>query len=442
VSVDGSPLQRHVINPRVLPEIIDRPSVSNASITSETVIGTPSNYTTPTDEASLKPIIPSKAPSLPTRIDFQAHATLESPNPSISSSSSTGEDRVEEDDDVYDSDARRTSVTSHAEAFGTLDHVTLEQMRARRPQGAAGKSWFSRNWSGVSTARTAPGGFRPIDPPWVTLTPRGQQEEQTSTIKTLKTSFVSLLSSSRKKGGGEIGDKSGRRGKRMHDKAFANVPDDALCMMLPLWPKETDATSAAKEPPGQKVTEPQLENRLYLLVYFADMGEATGDGNGGGLSGKKRSRGDTGSSEKGSRHEPLPTVLFESFKVIGRLMSYDDLRGSGVRLPSYGLSITGSLVEAANNIPRSQLRTVYQDEFVIALCTDHRAGKIEFYPEGLEKLGLCVPRENAQGVLYDPEMQTADYPEDESLQPLTAIGRAAVEIIWLGCLSLTSFGDL
>jgi len=239
-----------------------------------------------------------------------------------------------------------------------------------------------------------------------------------------------LVPSTRPKSGAGIG----RKGKGKNKDMLTQVPDDSLYMLLPLWPLETDPASAARER-RQPTRGLDREQNLYLLVYYVPF-EKGGEGN----PVKKRSRSRSRKADH-ERHRPPP--LFDArrgFKVVGRLIAHSDLNGSGIRLPVRGLSVTGSLAEAEMGIPPASLRDVHSDDFIIGACLD-RSGTIEFVPEGLEKLGLCVPRTEPSIQLHThPAMQTAEPTEEVILpQPLTAIGRAAIEVAWLGCMALTTF---
>ncbi|KAH9017307.1 hypothetical protein EDB85DRAFT_1874485 [Lactarius pseudohatsudake] len=202
-------------------------------------------------------------------------------------------------------------------------------------------------------------------------------------------------------------------------------------MLLPLWPQETDPATAA---PEQTQLTPKVldqEQNLYLLVYYVPFDRQRED-----KPTKKRS---WFRLRKGDGQHPTPLLDVRlGFKVIGRLIAHSDLKGSGIRPPVHGLSVTGSLEEAELGIPPASLRDVYPDNFIIGTCIDGSGTTIEFFPEGLEKLGLCVPRAQPSVQLHtDPRMETASLVDE--VQPLTAIGRAAVEVAWLGCMTLTTF---
>jgi hypothetical protein len=232
----------------------------------------------------------------------------------------------------------------------------------------------------------------------------------------------------------------GRKGKGKNKDMLTQVPDDSLYMLLPLWPHETDPASAARERRQRTQRVLDQEQNLYLLVYYVPF-----DKRGEGKTAKQRSqsRSRRGERERQQQQQQHPTPQFDvcrGFKVIGRLIAHADLNGAGIRLPVRGLSVTGPLAEAELGIPPASLRDVHSDDFVLGACLD-RSGAIEFFPEGLEKLGLCVPRTEPPVQLHThPGMQTAETEEEDVvLQPLTAIGRAAVEIAWLGCMALMTF---
>jgi len=63
---------------------------------------------------------------------------------------------------------------------------------------------------------------------------------------------------------------------------------------------------------------------------------------------------------------------------------------------------------------------------MIGLCVERNRG-VEFVPEGAEKLGLCLDRVS---------------PDPDSDAPLSALGRAAVEMAWLGAVALMGFSQV
>ncbi|VDB95970.1 unnamed protein product [Peniophora sp. CBMAI 1063] len=437
--------RKHIIDPKALPEIIER---SNATATVDT---TSSGDATASIASSSTPLVRHQAQES----DEIVPITVVPPNAHSRASSENGDDEEEEEED--EEGVLRHKRTTYAEAYGTLDQPTLERLRqdGGLDDKARRKNWVIRAFRGQPTSRGQAGsmGIKPSRVPWVTLAPRGQQEEQASAIKTLNSSFVDvgLLPSYRKKA--SQGQGVGRQGHGKHAEVLTTVPDDALCMLLPLWPTETDPDSARMYP-NERAQDPPLEERLYLLVYlvrFVD-GEKEGQASeAGGSSTKKRPRveGERDRERDRERQRELllgrdtsATVVFNCFRAIGRLMTYDDLKGSNVRLPVHGLSVTGSLAEARRGIPAASLRDVHKDDYVIAICADRRKATVELFPDGLDRLGLCVRDPNHVRRTAPAEMQHERNPEQEPAFPLTAIGRAAVEMTWLACMSLMSFGDV
>ncbi|KAI0292696.1 hypothetical protein B0F90DRAFT_1822679 [Multifurca ochricompacta] len=370
-------------------------------------------------------------------VSSTSSVSTSSASSSISERQLTPHNEAEEDSDgEFTSPVPRTS---HPEAFGTLDNFAIDQLKNEQVPARATRRTHG-NW--IQRIIGPPGGSLPrpfssslvsINPPWMTLAPRSMQEEQDRAIQGLRSSFkdVGLVPSSRSKNGAGIG----RKGRGINKDMLTQVPDESLYMLLPLWPHETDPANAAREQ-GQRSTKGlDREQNLYLLVYYVPFDER-----GEVKPAKKRSRSRPRKSDR-ERHHPTPHFdVRRGFKVIGRLLAHSDLNGSGIRLPVRGLSVTGPLEEAELGIPPASLRDVHSDDFVIGASLD-RSGAIEFVPEGLEKLGLCVPRSEPPVQLHThPAMQTTDPVEEEVVsQPLTAIGRAAVEIAWLGCMALTTF---
>jgi hypothetical protein len=274
-----------------------------------------------------------------------------------------------------------------------------------------------------------------IIPPWMTLSPRSVLQKQEGVVQALRPSSkeVGLMPSSRPTSDAAIEGK----GKGKSNDVLSQVPDDSLFMLVPLWPAETDPATAARERPIRGLDHDQ---NLYLLVYYVPF-DKRGEGNPTKKPPRFRSRkGD----RKPHHHHPMP--LFDvrrGFKVVARLITHSDLNGSGIRRPIRGLSVTGPLAQAELGIPPASLRAIHSDVYVIGACLDSD-GAIELLPEGLEKLGLCAPhteplvQRDGTGTT-NPMTQTAEPVEEVGPRPLTAIGRAAVEVVWLGCMALTTF---
>ena len=337
---------------------------------------------------------------------------------------------IDGDDDLPTTVTR----TPHAEAFTSLDPNVIEYVRSKTgsrvpPDGYV--HWSKRWFSGFarpakSTTHTPPFPVGPstavLDahyiPPWMTIADRTAQETNERLIQNLNDSFKDV---------GLVHTKPAKQSKQKKNSTsrdlFGEVPDDALYMLLPLWASETDEASQA-ESPGTKFSNVPVEERLYLLVYYNPFHE-------------KESKSKVVLKKKSfspeSSLEPMDdkTVFLKAFRVSARLVGYNELRGSGVRLPSMGLSVTGPVREAMQYAPPSCLRTQHHDDCVVAVCMERGRG-VEFVPEGLFKLGLTIPP-------IDLELQAATELEVASLT-LSPIGRSAVEMIWLGCLAVTSFG--
>lgn len=339
--------------------------------------------------------------------------------------------------------------TSHAEAFATVDSNYLEHIRTR-PDRRHIEEPSSHGLVGVLRRKllgSAKSGPKPqsvhtpalpregnYTPPWLTMAPRSKQEERERVIQNLNDSFkdVGLLPTAR------VSKHSGSRSKRpKHPNTttiFEKVPADALYMLLPLWPGDTDsASSEAREDPATYFVP--VEERQYLLVYYVPFEDEKSHDKKTD-SHKKRTRADTRSIATASSATLNDRIIsLRSFKAVARLVSYADLRETGVRVPAFGLSVTGSLKEATRFLPPASIRDQRLDDIVIGVCYNRPAG-VEFITEGLQKLGLCMPTETPP---RPPSNEMDDEEEEEVV--LTPIGRAAVEMAWLGCMAVTSFGS-
>ncbi|TCD69797.1 hypothetical protein EIP91_006110 [Steccherinum ochraceum] len=316
--------------------------------------------------------------------------------------------------------------TSHAEAFATVDSTWLEHARGRdqRPQhhhhhhqedsphsivGAFRRKLLgqgnTKSRSNPATGPTSASLEGNYNPPWLTMAPRSKVEERERVIQNLNDSFkdVGLLPSFRGQRGHH--EKSKRNKHSAATNIFAHVPIDSLYMLLPLWPGETDTPMAEnKEDPSGFIIP--VEDRQYLLVYYVPFDERLK---------KKRKRGD----KKRTREEVTKTHVSTS-----------------VRLPDCGLSITGSMTEAARFLPPPSIRDQSLDDIVVGVCHTRDNG-MEFLPEGLVKLGLCMPTDQP----YHAPVSEDEEPEEIDVN-LTPIGRAAVEMAWLGSMAVTCFGPI
>ncbi|KZT72088.1 hypothetical protein DAEQUDRAFT_763212 [Daedalea quercina L-15889] len=340
--------------------------------------------------------------------------------------------------------------TSHAEAFATLDQNSIEYFRGRTEQRVVDDSHsrsiaerlrrrllgqnavkvMSRPPSGPPTAALDSN----YTPPWMTMAPRSRVEERDRVIQNLNESFkdVGLLPSFKAKGSGK------RKGHGNDDKVniFSHVPPDSLHMLLPLWPGETDPASLTDEDPS--VYNMPVEERQYLLVYYVPQPERADKGK-KKPENKKRARSVSRSQHASADSHPK-TVMLTSFSVCARLISYHDLLGTGVRIPVDGLSITGPMAEAISALPSAAIRESRLETpcAIIGVCGSRHKG-IEFLPEGLAKVGLAVSEPSATSP-GERVKRSLEAEEEELIWNLTPIGRAALEMAWLGCLAMTSFG--
>jgi hypothetical protein len=207
------------------------------------------------------------------------------------------------------------------------------------------------------------------------------------------------------------------------DSLVLPVPDDSVYMLLPLFAGETDPEFQPEDMTGYEVP---LELRKYLLVYYVPFDKRT-EG-----TGKKKVEHPTAQQSADRARNKM--VFLNSFRVSAHLMSYQDFMGSGIRLPATGLSVTGPLALAH---PPNVEPEMHRDPIAIAQCSKRDNG-IEFLPEGLHKLGLCLAEQVEQ--MVDPDDYDDDDDKVEFRFELNALGRAVVEMAWVGAMAVTSFG--
>jgi hypothetical protein len=337
--------------------------------------------------------------------------------------------------------------TSHHEAFATLNSQYFDTMRSRGERseqlglggrmkrlfvGNSSKPKHTQSAGDAGSNSSARGGGTvpnmPYEPSWMTMAPRARQEENERVIRNLNDSFkgVGLLPSedTRKKSKPKSGSSRQKRALR-EDNVFKPVPDDALFMLVPLWPKETELAfreDTARPPP--------IEDRQYLLVYYVK--QLQKQSKGGSVSGRdKKDKRDGGTGSGGGSANSSSGAIedasqLKAFDIAARVVGYQQLQSTGVRCPSFGLSVTGSMELAVRGIPPKDVREREYDPMLIGVWNSREQG-MELLPEALEKLGLCEPR------------GTVDIEEHI---PLSALGRAAIEMAWLGGVALTSFPAL
>jgi hypothetical protein len=263
----------------------------------------------------------------------------------------------------------------------------------------------------------------PSPVPWMLTKPSEKVEEGQVVMSNLNDNF------------GAVGLVPPRHSPRAHrnrkargdENLLLQVPEDSLYMVIPLFAGETDAEHMPE--PGDTSFEVPLEDRKYLLVYYVPFDQLNSRST---PSGKQGGEGFIGATPQDPNKNK--SVFLSSFRVSTHLMSYNDFRNSGVRLPSLGLSVTGPL---SNATPPNVVPDVHMDAIAIAQCSKRDKG-IEFLPEGLHKLGLCF----AEEVRPLAEGEFDGDSEVEFRFELSAIGRAVVELAWVGAMAVTSFGSV
>ena len=419
-----------------LPSLSSLPVASGSGTAATTHSSTPitsySSATTPTSTANSSPIIPDN-PILSPTPSFRSPSRI----PSASHSYRLSRSDVEGEDDEVDSfDGHHAPVQkrSHAETFSSLTPIHHEQARSLLRSGHSSIPSTSRPMFTKIFPRKGghPSDWFPNSPttsltpspvPWM-LTKNLNGQGGQSVIPSLNDNF------------GAVGlvpprptpQRSANRIKEIKDRdpesLLLPVPDDSVYMLLPLFAGETDPEF---QPEDMAQYEVPLESRKYLLVYYMPFEKRPAGGGG-----KKAEQSSV--SRSASQRTKDKTVFLSSFRVSAHLMSYQDFKGSGIRLPASGLSVTGPLTQAQ---PPNVTPETHRDPVAIAQCSKRDNG-IEFLPEGLHKLGLCDAEKVDQ--MVDPEDFDDDDEKVEFKFELNALGRAVVEMAWVGAMAVTSFG--
>jgi len=332
----------------------------------------------------------------------------------------TGDNEDPDDEDTFDLHHRLPHRSTYRETYATLPPEVFESSQQEHTHRFFG-------WAKSKSDRTGPRNYleAAYNPPWLTQ-PKHSSITRKDIVEDLNMSFqdVGLLPAI-----GEI--KSARsKGKRKNKKVkplapgndqvdiFAQIPEDVLYMILPLWPGDTDATSAKQYP----FTPPPIpvEKRLYLLVYYKAMPPIQDD-----KSNKKRSKNTPDVQD--DRY-----VFLNSLHITARVVSYHELQGSCIRIPIHGLAICGPLEEAYNTMPTFQP----PDSCIIGLCSNREAG-FEFMPDGFEKMGLSHNVPNPR--LMESFTTDDDSSSMDTLAVPTPIGHAVMEMAWFGGMALSGF---
>ena len=352
----------------------------------------------------------------------------------------------EDDDDLF-TGIRRPTRTPHQEVYETMLHDGSEPTSSQ--ENGFGNLFGLRKPRNPSNRAKA----KPYKPPWAVAPSRHNSEVRKGIVDDLNTSFqdVGLLPalheikgtnhSSQKRKREQQSTKNSRRltSDAAQADIFQDIPTDSLYMLLPLWPGETDAKSAQKYP----YTMPTIstDNRQYLLIYYkvpfqtpAEQEQQKHKSQTGGKNSKRARNSPTSSHDSVKNRDH---VLLTTFHISARVVAYHDLQGSGVRIPDQGLAVQGALADAYGSMPTS-IRDQGLVDWVIGVCHSREAG-IEFLPECLEKMGLCRSLPNSPA-LSTRALRDEEDEEVESDLVMTPIGRAVIEMAWLGGMALTSFG--
>ena len=345
-------------------------------------------------------------------------------------------DYYDYDDDEQDIPPARTP---HSETYATMDTSVIERLRPRQDRQIvdydSNKSFLRRLIRGRAhpVSIPLPGQHESLyDPPWLTLASRTKQEHQQRVVENLNTSFkdVGLLPSTYKDRPNLKPKKMGSGDTDTIDGAFDKIPPDSLFMLLPLWPGETDPISSKMEFSEKPYIS--SKKRRYLLVYYKPLEDGTDEEharNRGEGEGRNRSRNSASSSQE--KKDKSTSIFLSSFRISARPVLYSAMQGTNVRVPDEGLTVTGPLDVAYKTMPTDDRSY----DVVLGVCHSRESG-IEFMPEGMAKMGLCLPTSEppANRILSEE-----DEPQEPDLE-LTPIGRAVIEMAWLGAMALTSFG--
>ncbi|PBK95541.1 hypothetical protein ARMGADRAFT_1164095 [Armillaria gallica] len=342
--------------------------------------------------------------------------------------------------EALDSDDEVPPRTPHSETYGTIDAAELNQLRARQHQSHhstddLGGSFWNRFRRGRS-ARAVNGQLgtqRDVayQPPWVTLESRNRQEQTQRVVDNLNHSFqeVGLLQVNTKpKPGASRSKTKSRVEKAVWTEIFKEIPEESLFMLIPLWPSDTDPVSA------QMPYEKPMVDRQYLLVCYKGPETAQpAPKHSKKRSVESKSKSPTSSWDSSTQKRDERNILLNEFRITGRLVSHADIQGSGMRV-SEGIIVTGSLKEAYDTRPP----LANPGTRLIGGCRNREQG-VEFDSDGLLSLGLCLTRNAYPPGMIAEEIEPSR-PKPE--QVLTPIGKAVVEMVWIGALALTSFGSV
>ncbi|KAH7927541.1 hypothetical protein BV22DRAFT_1060876 [Leucogyrophana mollusca] len=396
----------------------------------------PSTTVAQRESGASRPVSPTE--SLPPPVDSRS---VDEGNSSTSALLHAHRDSIDSDE------LPTTNRVSHAEAFGTLDPNDIEHFRSKQGRTSAassGASLANRIFGRFLGGPSKPSDRSPVppqqstyEPPWITTASRDDQESKERTISNLNESFkdVGLLHSAPNKSGSRGSSKR----KAGHD-IFHQIHEDYLYMLLPLWAGETESPAPAQgSETASLATIP--EERQYLLVWYVPFEDRKGKQP--EAASKKKAKQSQSTSDGNGDLLDNKNIFLPNFHVTAMLVNYDDLRGTGIRVPSDGLAITGPVWEAMAYLQSPAIRDQQQQSgTVICHCYGRDKG-FSFVPEGLLRLGLCSRFTSPEDLTV--QYSSASVSEEQSMESevlLTPIGLAVVEMVWLGCLAVTSFGPV
>ncbi|KAF8520479.1 hypothetical protein BU17DRAFT_65480 [Hysterangium stoloniferum] len=315
----------------------------------------------------------------------------------------------------------RVSTTSHAEAFamigdtsnipslsGPLHSSSATHNQQRRPFGwlkAFSGKQGSGNQKDTSPVTEEEGDFVA---PWLRVAPRAERAEAERQVKQVSHSFecVGLIPPHEKRS-----SKSRSRNSTNTEEcaALRQVPDNCVCMILPLWPepavvstvsrsrstrRSSSSTRAASG--GVRQTRPNptvpLEARRFLLVWYVPLDTKN----------QKRRR-------PGTADEPRHANYNQGFCAYAQLLTYEDLRSSNIRLPEKGLCV--------NDV---------NPEMPGAMTMD--------VPEGKQMMAVVTLKSGV--IMVHDGLAAFSFVGQDSI---TEMGKAIAEMIWTGCMTLMTF---
>lgn len=172
-------------------------------------------------------------------------------------------------------------------------------------------------------------------------------------------------------------------------------------------PRKTPATEPSTSPENVRTFEQSLALSFGVPVPASST--------------PSNSRPNTGSRPKNTSIPPL-----RSFRIVGRIMSVEELRRSGLRYP-------GADIPASSEEPIATPAVTSNEEAftaIIAICHDAAKGHIEYVPEGLDALGFCgnAPQHVIGAV--------TPFTFEREVGALSSVGKDVVELCWAGALAL------